>query len=108
MTTVQPTPREPRADGGASDKTAAAAPAVSIMAITSPEVTDSPLPLMIFTSTPASGAGSSSTTLSVSMSIRFSSRSTYSPTFFFQATKVASETDSGSCGTRTSVLMRSS
>ena len=27
MTTVQPTPREPRADGGASDKTAAAAPA---------------------------------------------------------------------------------
>ena len=45
----------------------------------------------------------SSTTLSVSMSIRFSSRLTASPSFLCQVTSVASETDSDSCGTLTSI-----
>ena len=52
---------------------------------------------------PTRGAGSSSTTLSVSMSIRFSSRLTASPAFLCQLTSVASATDSGSCGTLTSI-----
>src|SRR5262249_61364837 len=45
------------------------------------------------------------TTLSVSMSIRFSSRLTASPSFLCQASSVASETDSESCGTLTSTSM---
>src|SRR5260221_104695 len=59
------------------------------------------------TSTPSTGAGSSSTTLSVSMSIRFSSRFTASPCFLCQASNVASDTDSESCGTLTSTSIRS-
>ena len=61
-----------------------------------------PSPLTISTITPAPGAGSSSTTLSVSMSIRFSSRATASPTFLCHCSRVASATDSDSCGTFTS------
>src|SRR3990172_6245243 len=57
----------------------------------------------MLTSTPSAGAGSSSTTLSVSISIRFSSRLTASPCFLCQASRVASETDSESCGTLTSI-----
>ena len=53
-------------------------------------------------STPLAGAGTSSTTLSVSRSTRFSSRLTASPGCLRHATSVASATDSGSCGTRTS------
>src|SRR5207249_4109474 len=93
------------------DAAAAAAPAapafpsVSIVAMTSPALTVPPSPLMIFESTPSAGAGSSSTTLSVSMSIRFSSRLTASPTFLCHASKVASATDSESCGTLISMSM---
>ncbi len=83
----------------------AALASVSICAISSPEVTVSPLALMILTSTPSAGAGVSSTTLSVSMSMRFSSRETASPSFLCHATSVASETDSDSCGTLTSISM---
>ena len=54
--------------------------------------------------TPSAGAGTSSTTLSVSRSTRFSSRRTASPAFLCQATSVASATDSGNCGTLTSML----
>src|SRR6185312_3564109 len=84
---------------------AVAFPSVSITAITSPLVTESPSFLMIFASTPSEGAGSSRTTLSVSTSIRFSSRATASPAFLRQATRVASEIDSESCGTLTSTCM---
>src|SRR5215831_9699868 len=80
-------------------------PSVSIVAMTSPAFTVPPSPLAIFTSTPSAGAGNSSTTLSVSMSIRFSSRLTASPSFLCQASRVASETDSESCGTLTSTSM---
>src|SRR5689334_9842468 len=83
----------------------AAATSVSMIAITSPLVTDSPSFLMSLAITPSAGAGSSSTTLSVSMSIRFSSRFTASPAFLCQLTSVASATDSGSCGTLTSTLI---
>ena len=55
-------------------------------------------------STPLAGAGTSSTTLSVSISIRISSISTASPGFFFHCSKVASATDSDSCGTLTSTI----
>jgi hypothetical protein len=78
---------------------------VSITAITSLDVTVDPSGLVISASTPSEGAGSSSTTLSVSTSIRFSSRATASPGFLCQLTSVASATDSGSCGTLTSILM---
>jgi hypothetical protein len=84
---------------------AAALPSVSITAMTSPLVTLSPSFFTILASTPSTGAGSSSTTLSVSTSIRFSSRFTASPAFLRQATSVASETDSDSCGTFTSTCM---
>jgi len=84
---------------------AVAAASVSITAITSPLVTLSPSFFTIFTSTPSVGAGSSSTTLSVSRSTRFSSRTTASPGFLCHETSVASATDSGSCGTRTSIVM---
>src|SRR5690606_26193573 len=53
---------------------------------------------------PSVGAGTSRTTLSVSRSTRFSSRRTASPAFLCQLTSVASATDSGSCGTFTSML----
>src|SRR6266581_4127843 len=84
---------------------AAAFPSVSIVAMTSPALTVPPSPLMILASTPSAGAGSSRTTLSVSMSIRFSSRLTASPTFLCHASKVASATDSESCGTLISMSM---
>src|SRR5881396_3311584 len=84
---------------------ALAFPSVSIVAMTSPALTVPPSPLMIFASTPSAGAGSSRTTLSVSMSIRFSSRLTASPTFLCHASKVASATDSESCGTLISMSM---
>ena len=54
---------------------------------------------------PAIGAGTSRTTLSVSKSTRFSSRATASPGCLCHPTSVASATDSGSCGTRTSIVM---
>src|SRR5690606_19884447 len=54
-------------------------------------------------SKPATGAGNSSTTLSVSMSMRFSSRATASPAFLCHCSRVASATDSDSCGTLTSM-----
>ncbi len=86
---------------------AAAAPfaSVSMIAITSFDVTVEPSGFTSSTSTPSPGAGSSSTTLSVSTSIRFSSRATASPGFLCQLTSVASATDSGSCGTFTSMRM---
>src|SRR6476661_5323586 len=84
---------------------AAALPSVSITAITSFEVTVDPSGRVISVSTPSPGAGSSSTTLSVSTSIRFSSRLTASPGFLCQLTSVASATDSGNCGTLTSILI---
>src|SRR5262249_17895161 len=82
-----------------------ASPSVSMVAMTSPAFTVPPSPFTIFDSTPSAGAGSSSTTLSVSMSIRFSSRFTGSPTFLCQAGRVASDTDSDSCGTLASTSM---
>ncbi len=81
---------------------------VSIFAITSPATTVPFSPFRMLTSTPSAGLGSSSTTLSVSMSIRFSSRFTASPCFLCQASSVASETDSESCGTFTSINIRTS
>src|SRR5579862_3015103 len=78
-------------------------PSVSMVAITSPATTVLLSPFLTLTSTPSAGAGNSSTTLSVSMSIRFSSRFTASPCFLCQASSVASETDSESCGTLTSI-----
>src|SRR5207342_3003784 len=56
-------------------------------------------------STPSTGEGTSSTTLSVSRSSRFSSRRTVSPAFLCQVAMMASDTDSGSTGTLTSMLM---
>ena len=76
---------------------------VSILAMTSSLVTDSPSFLRICAITPASGAGTSSTTLSVSISIRISSCATGSPGFFFQVSRVASATDSESWGTLMSI-----
>src|SRR5690606_32743484 len=92
---------------GASAAGAAAAlalPSVSIRARTSPATTVAPSPLTISFSTPAAGAGTSRTTLSVSTSIRISSISTASPGCFFHSSRVASEIDSESCGTTTSVI----
>src|SRR5664279_2185770 len=63
----------------------------------------SPSFLMTWASTPAAGAGTSRTTLSVSISIRSSSISTAWPGFFFHCRRVASATDSDSCGTFTSI-----
>jgi hypothetical protein len=103
------------ATAGAGAATAAAAgfapatpsdlPSVSMTAMTSLEVTVDPSGRVISTSTPSPGAGNSSTTLSVSMSMRFSSRLTASPAFLCQLTSVASATDSGNCGTFTSILI---
>ena len=82
----------------------AAVAAVSICAISSSLPTFSPSPLMILLSTPDLLAGSSSTTLSVSTSIRFSPSATASPTCLCQFSSVASDTDSESCGTLTSMM----
>ena len=79
-------------------------PSGSIRAITSWLSAISPLFLRIWASTPPSGAGTSSTTLSVSSSMRISSRSTESPSPFFQSSRVASGMDSDSTGTLTSTL----
>ena len=79
----------------------------SIIASTWPLVTVVPLSILISRTTPFAGAGTSSTTLSVSRSARFSSRLTASPGCLCQATSVASATDSGSWGTRISVVMSS-
>src|SRR5215470_13278552 len=99
-----------RAAGGGGGGAAAAVPfaSVSIVPITSPETTVPPSPLATFTRTPSAGAGSSRTTLSVSMSIRFSSRLTASPSRLCHASSVASATDSDSCGTFTSTIIRHS
>src|ERR1019366_1210356 len=85
--------------------TAAAVALSSINARIWPLVTVAPSTSLISLSTPATGAGTSSTTLSVSKSTKFSSRATASPGRLRQATSVAWATDSGSCGTRTSIVM---
>src|SRR6266571_2487387 len=89
----------------AAGAAALAFPSVSRVAMTSSAFTVLPSPLMMLASTPSAGAGSSRTTLSVSMSIKFSSRLTASPTFLCHASKVASATDSESCGTLISMSM---
>src|SRR5436190_5902031 len=78
-------------------------PSVSILAITSSAMQLSPSFLMIWASTPAAGAGTSRTTLSVSISTRISSSSTACPGFLRHCRRVASATDSDSCGTFTSI-----
>ena len=78
----------------------------SITASTWPLVTTVPLVTRSSRTIPLAGAGTSRTTLSVSRSARFSSRRIASPGCLCQATRVASATDSGSCGTRISVLIR--
>ncbi len=90
---------------GLAGAASAAAPS-SITARTCEEVTVSPSWNLISLSTPSTGEGTSRTTLSVSRSTRFSSRLTASPAFLCQLAMVASETDSGSAGTLTSVAMR--
>ena len=85
----------------------AAAPS-SMVASSWPPVTVAPFSTFSSRSTPVAGAGTSSTTLSVSRSTRFSSRLTLSPGCLRQATSVASATDSGSCGTRTSIVLMAS
>src|SRR5690606_37032163 len=82
---------------------AGAAPGSST-ASTWPAVTVAPSLTRISFKIPSVGAGTSRTTLSVSRSTRFSSRRTASPAFLCQLTSVASATDSGSCGTFTSML----
>jgi hypothetical protein len=89
--------------GAAAD--APALPSVSMRAITWSLTTVAPSGCTtIRASTPAAGAGTSSTTLSVSISIRISSIATASPGFFFHCSRVASATDSDSCGTLTSTI----
>src|SRR5438034_2243730 len=83
---------------------AAAAPS-SMSARTCPLFTTAPLCTRISRTTPLAGAGTSSTTLSVSRSARFSSRAMASPGCLCHVTSVASAMDSGSCGTRISVVM---
>src|SRR5690606_23395866 len=92
------------AAGAAAAGAALGLASVSMRASTSPEVTVLPSALTISFNTPEAGAGTSSTTLSVSTSMRISSASTASPGCFFQVSSVASEIDSESCGTRTSVI----
>ena len=75
---------------------------VSTRAMSSPDATVLPSVLRISVSTPDAGAGTSRTTLSVSISMRISSALTASPGFFFHSSRVASATDSESCGTLTS------
>src|SRR5205807_1520448 len=99
------------APGFAPDAAAAAVafgattPPSSMRARTWPLVTTAPLGTRISRTTPLAGAGTSSTTLSVSRSARFSSRRMGSPGCLCHATSVASATDSGSWGTRISVVM---
>ena len=93
----------PAAAAGAGAAAPATA-AVSILAMTWSAATVAPSPCTISTITPAEGAGHSSTTLSVSISMRISSTATASPTFFFHCSRVASATDSESCGTLTSTI----
>ena len=81
-----------------------ALPSVSILAITSSARQLSPSFLTSCAITPEAGAGTSSTTLSVSISTRISSISTASPGRFFHSRRVASATDSESCGTLTSTI----
>ena len=92
------------AGAAAAGAVAPATAAVSIRAISCSAATVAPSPCKISTSTPLEGAGHSSTTLSVSISIRVSSAVTASPTFFFHCSRVASATDSESCGTLTSTI----
>jgi len=86
-------------------KAALALASVSMVAMISCATTVDPSALVIFTMTPSAGAGNSSTTLSVSTSTRFSSRLTASPSFLCHDSRVASDTDSDSCGTFTSISM---
>ena len=81
----------------------ASLPSVSILAITSSLMQLSPSFFTICAITPAAGAGTSSTTLSVSISTRISSMATFSPGFLRHCSRVASATDSDSCGTFTSI-----
>ncbi|MNK90242.1 hypothetical protein D3C87_1102860 [compost metagenome] len=74
-----------------------------MVAITSSACTVAPSGWTMLASTPLAGAGTSSVTLSVSSSTRISSRVTASPACFFHWISVASETDSESCGTFTSI-----
>ncbi len=92
------------AAAGAGALGVAAAPS-SITASTWPLLTTVPLATRSSRTTPLAGAGTSRTTLSVSRSARFSSRRIASPGCLCQVTRVASATDSGSCGTRISVVM---
>ena len=82
----------------------AATPSVSILAMTSSATQVSPSFFSSWAITPATGAGTSSTTLSVSISTRISSISTDSPGRFFHCSRVASATDSDSCGHLTSMI----
>ena len=82
---------------------APALPSVSILAITSSATTAVAVVLDDLGEHAGGGAGTSSTTLSVSISIRISSSATASPGFFFHCSRVASATDSDSCGTLTSI-----
>ena len=92
------------AAAGAGAATPAATVPGSRIASSWPLVTTAPSAATICLMMPSAGAGTSSTTLSVSRSTRFSSRRTGSPAFLCQATSVASATDSGNCGTLTSML----
>ena len=102
-------PTSPADAGEVADarEVATAAPS-SITARICPPVTVAPFWTFSSLSTPVAGAGTSSTTLSVSRSTRFSSRLTASPGCLRHATSVASATDSGSCGTRTSIVLMTS
>ena len=91
--------------GGGAAPAVVALASVSMVAMTSPDLTLPPSALITLTRTPSAGAGSSITILSVSISIRFSSRATASPTFLCHASNVASATDSDNCGTLTSTSM---
>ena len=93
--------------GLATERIAAAVAAAPSSRIASSSPLFTVVPLCTFSSrtTPLTGAGTSSMTLSVSRSARFSSRFTFWPGCLCQTTKVASATDSGSCGTRISTLM---
>ena len=79
-------------------------PCVSIRAINCSAITVAPSLTNNSHNTPALGAGTSKTTLSVSISVKISSTNTDSPTFFFHCNRVASATDSESCGTLTSTI----
>ena len=86
----------------ASGATTVGVAVLSSLAINCSATTVAPSGCSISVNTPAEGAGTSKTTLSVSISIRISSWATASPGFFRHFNKVASVTDSESCGTLTS------